>query len=195
PQRNISQNNWVVYHFRHLFLVKFLEVLLHSCAQGMSYLHASDIQVHGRLKSTNCVVDNRMVVKITDFGCNAFLSQEHGKNSASPVDLWTAPEHLREEGTSQKGDVYSFAIICQEIVLRRNLFLSKTSQKLPDICVFKVYMLIRSCWEEDPEKRPDFKKVEGLPYMDNMMRRLQMYSRNLEHLVEERTALYKADSV
>lgn len=29
--------------------------------------------------------------------------------------------------------------------------------------------------------------------MDNMLRRLQMYSRNLEHLVEERTALYKAE--
>ncbi|XP_024117584.2 heat-stable enterotoxin receptor, partial [Oryzias melastigma] len=197
----------------------FLEVLLHSCAQGMSYLHASDIQVHGRLKSTNCVVDNRMVVKITDFGCNAFLSQEH--------DLWTAPEHLREEGTSQKGDVYSFAIICQEIVLRRSTFYTeaclKRSEKLsrviasyfrPDLNLetasekeSEVYMLIRSCWEEDPEKRPDFKKVEGLlgkiiskihnqdneSYMDNMMRRLQMYSRNLEHLVEERTALYKAE--
>lgn len=30
-------------------------------------------------------------------------------------------------------------------------------------------------------------------YMDNLIRRLQMYSRNLEHLVEERTALYKAE--
>lgn len=29
--------------------------------------------------------------------------------------------------------------------------------------------------------------------MDNMIRRLQMYSRNLEHLVEERTALYKSE--
>lgn len=29
--------------------------------------------------------------------------------------------------------------------------------------------------------------------MDSMIRRLQMYSRNLEHLVEERTALYKAE--
>lgn len=29
--------------------------------------------------------------------------------------------------------------------------------------------------------------------MDNMIRRLQNYSRNLENLVEQRTALYKAE--
>lgn len=29
--------------------------------------------------------------------------------------------------------------------------------------------------------------------MDNLIRRLQMYSRTLEHLVEERTSLYKAE--
>lgn len=114
----------------------------------MSYLHASDIQVHGRLKSTNCVVDNRMVVKITDFGCNAFLSPFQGDaaNKNPPEisfcsllylltfvclhiilsDLWTAPEHLRNEGTSQKGDVYSFAIIAQEIVLRKNTFYTES---------------------------------------------------------------------
>jgi len=34
----------------------------------MAYLHSSDIKSHGRLKSTNCVVDNRFVLKITDFG-------------------------------------------------------------------------------------------------------------------------------
>lgn len=63
-----------------------------SSVQGMSYLHASDIQVHGRLKSTNCVVDNRMVVKITDFGCNAFLSSSKGEPSPSrPVSNTEAP--------------------------------------------------------------------------------------------------------
>ncbi|XP_017271662.1 heat-stable enterotoxin receptor isoform X2 [Kryptolebias marmoratus] len=193
--------------------------VMYDIAKGMSYLHASNIQVHGRLKSTNCVVDNRMVVKITDFGCNAFLS--------SSKDLWTAPEHLRNQGTSQKGDVYSFAIICQEIVLRKCTFYSQScsnrSEKLsrvmrsyfrPDLNFetasekeIEVYMMIRSCWDEDPEKRPDFKKVENClgktiskihnqeneSYMDNMIRRLQMYSRNLEHLVEERTVLYKAE--
>ncbi|CAJ1080629.1 LOW QUALITY PROTEIN: heat-stable enterotoxin receptor [Xyrichtys novacula] len=193
--------------------------VMFDIAKGMSYLHNSDIQVHGRLKSTNCVVDNRMVVKITDFGCNSFLSP--GK------DLWTAPEHLRKEGTSQKGDVYSFAVISHEIVLRKNTFYTEcyinreeklsrviTSYFRPDLNFetatekeSEVYVLIKSCWDEDPEKRPDFKKIENYlgkiiskihdqeneSYMDDMIRRLQSYSRNLEHLVEERTALYKSE--
>uniref|UniRef100_A0A674CEY8 Guanylate cyclase n=1 Tax=Salmo trutta TaxID=8032 RepID=A0A674CEY8_SALTR len=196
--------------------------VMYDIAKGMSYLHSSDIQVHGRLKSTNCVVDNRMVVKITDFGCNTIL--DPGR------DLWTAPEHLRRQGISQKGDVYSFAIIAQEIVLRRSTFYTQAcsdrAEKMarvqypsetycrPDLNVetagekdLEVYMLMKMCWDEDPERRPDFKKIESSlgkifsnlhnqaneSYMDNLIRRLQMYSRNLEHLVEERTALYKAE--
>lgn len=34
----------------------------------MSYLHGSEIRSHGGLKSSNCVVDSRFVLKITDFG-------------------------------------------------------------------------------------------------------------------------------
>ncbi|XP_015353675.1 guanylyl cyclase C [Marmota marmota marmota] len=197
--------------------------VLYDIAKGMSYLHSSKIEVHGRLKSTNCVVDSRMVVKITDFGCNSILLPKK--------DLWTSPEHLRQANISQKGDVYSFGIIAQEIILRRETFytLSCRDQKekifrvensngmkpfRPDLFLetadekeLEVYLLVKSCWEEDPEKRPDFKKIEntlakifGLfhdqkneTYMDTLIRRLQLYSRNLEHLVEERTQLYKAE--
>ncbi|XP_056286434.1 guanylyl cyclase C [Pseudoliparis swirei] len=193
--------------------------VMYDITKGMSYLHASHIQVHGRLKSTNCVVDNRMVVKITDFGCNSFLNL--GK------DLWTAPEHLRSQGTSQRGDVYSFAIIAHEIVLRKCTFYTEsccdraekldkvmTSYFRPDLDLdtasekeLEVYSLINSCWDEDPERRLDFKRIENClgkiiskihnqdneSYMDNMIRRLQRYSRTLEHMVAERTALYKAE--
>uniref|UniRef100_A0A8B9M2B1 Guanylate cyclase n=1 Tax=Accipiter nisus TaxID=211598 RepID=A0A8B9M2B1_9AVES len=197
--------------------------IMYDIAKGMSYLHSSKTEVHGRLKSTNCVVDNRMVVKITDFGCNSILPPRK--------DLWTAPEHLRHADVSQKGDVYSYGIIAQEIILRRETFYTgrcrDNKEKLyrvesgkgvkpfrPDLTLetvgerqMEVYTLVKSCWEEDPEKRPDFKKIESTlakifsnyhgqtneSYMDTLIRRLQLYSRNLEHLVEERTELYKAE--
>lgn len=38
----------------------------------MKYLHHRDF-AHGRLKSRNCVVDGRFVLKITDYGFNELL--------------------------------------------------------------------------------------------------------------------------
>uniref|UniRef100_A0A3P8Q034 Guanylate cyclase n=1 Tax=Astatotilapia calliptera TaxID=8154 RepID=A0A3P8Q034_ASTCA len=196
--------------------MEFKISVMYDIAKGMSYLHSSNIAVHGRLKSSNCVVDNRMVVKITDFGCNTMLNT--GK------DLWTAPEHLRKFGVSPKGDVYSYAIIAHEIVMRQAPFYTEyctdVREKIyrlqhpighnvfrPDLNFEGLYTLIKNCWEEDPELRPDFKRIELTlgnifsnlhnqateTYMDNLIRRLQMYSRTLEKLVEERTALYKAE--
>uniref|UniRef100_H3AW78 Guanylate cyclase n=1 Tax=Latimeria chalumnae TaxID=7897 RepID=H3AW78_LATCH len=200
--------------------------VMYDIAKGMSYLHSSKLEVHGHLKSTNCVVDNRMVVKITDFGCNTILPPRK--------DLWTPPEHLRQDGVSQKGDVYSFGIIAQEIIQRMETFYVEVccsiSEKIyqvkhyqnkngrlpfrPDLCFetagekeMEVLVLVKSCWDEDPEKRPDFKNIESKlgkifsnfhnesndSYMDTLIRRLQLYSRNLEHLVGERTKLYKAE--
>ncbi|XP_067830322.1 guanylyl cyclase C-like [Heptranchias perlo] len=203
--------------------LEFKISVMYDIAKGMSYLHSSKIEVHGRLKSTNCVVDNRMVVKITDFGCNTIVLPQK--------DLWTAPEHLRKEGVSQKSDTYSYGIIAQEIIYRKETFYTQSCSnwavKLkrvqaanesvlfrPDLHLetakdkeLEVYGLIKSCWEEDPEKRPDFKRIEATlakifstfhretnrTHMDTLIRRLQMYSKNLEHLVEERTVLYKAE--
>jgi len=39
-----------------------------SVCQGMEYIHKSQLKFHGRLKSTNCLLDGRWVIKITDFG-------------------------------------------------------------------------------------------------------------------------------
>uniref|UniRef100_A0A6M2DX41 Guanylate cyclase n=1 Tax=Xenopsylla cheopis TaxID=163159 RepID=A0A6M2DX41_XENCH len=45
--------------------------LMQDIVRGMCYLHNSDIKSHGSLKSSNCVVDSRFVLKITDFGLRA----------------------------------------------------------------------------------------------------------------------------
>lgn len=111
--------------------------------QGMKYLHLRGLS-HGRLKSTNCLVDGRFVLKVTDYGLPMIL---HSQNLQLPEDeqgrapaearpvafappppdcarpselLWAAPELLRNpvQGGSCAGDVFSFSIIIQEVITR-----------------------------------------------------------------------------
>lgn len=57
--------------------------LMHDIVKGMTFLHASEIQVHGNLKSSNCVVDSRFVLKITDFGLHSLRQTEDVANNGS----------------------------------------------------------------------------------------------------------------
>lgn len=61
-----------------------LPVLIILTSQGMKYLHHREFP-HGRLKSRNCVVDGRFVLKITDYGFNELLeSQKSPQNIVPP---------------------------------------------------------------------------------------------------------------
>lgn len=42
----------------------------------MLFLHNGSICSHGNLKSSNCVVDGRFVLKITDYGLESFRDPE-----------------------------------------------------------------------------------------------------------------------
>ncbi|KAJ8033679.1 Speract receptor [Holothuria leucospilota] len=109
----------------------FLASLIADLMKGMVYLHSSEIKSHGNLKSSNCVVDNRWVLQITDYGLHEFKrgqmeDEDMGEHAKLRALLWTAPELLRQtnrppEGT-KKGDVYSFAIVLTEMYSRSGPF-------------------------------------------------------------------------
>uniref|UniRef100_A0AAQ4QLT8 Guanylate cyclase n=1 Tax=Gasterosteus aculeatus aculeatus TaxID=481459 RepID=A0AAQ4QLT8_GASAC len=131
--------------------------LINDIVKGMNYLHNSYIGCHGNLKSSNCVVDSRFVLKITDYGLASFRSScenddTHALYQWPPVmphpflcfseKLWTAPELLiydrhPPQGTP-KGDVYSFGIILQEIALRNGPFYVEGMDLSPKEVVQKV---------------------------------------------------------
>ncbi|GFO01810.1 guanylate cyclase [Plakobranchus ocellatus] len=160
--------------------------------QGMTYIHSTDVKSHGHLKSSNCVVDSRFVVKITDFGLHYFKEKEEELEEDTYAlersKLWIAPELLRMANPpccgTQKADVYSFAIICQEIVYRNGAFylqnldlspkeitdkLKKGMKPLfrPTLEEFdcpndELARVIRRCWAEEPAERPDFQALRTM---------------------------------
>ncbi|KAJ1526714.1 hypothetical protein ONE63_008294 [Megalurothrips usitatus] len=126
----------------------FVSSLVADILKGMIYLHDSDIVSHGNLRSSNCLVDSRWVLQITDFGLHEFKAgqvEPDGERRELRRCLWRAPELLRAGGVpgvlggscgghggghgghgghgdhgrgTQKGDVYSFGILLYEIIGR-----------------------------------------------------------------------------
>ncbi|XP_034296183.1 guanylate cyclase 2G-like [Pantherophis guttatus] len=182
------------------------DVLLHSAIEldwifkisfaydivnGMLFIHNSPLKSHGNLKPTNCLVDSRMQIKLCDFGLWELKYRRKSRiiteEETNYADLyWTAPELLRMEeypfhGT-QKGDVYSFAIIMRELIYNhedgpfqdqnrsaeeiiKRIKDPKSSVPLRpslsvDKCNRKVNELLKACWDENPEKRPTFSEIK-----------------------------------
>lgn len=50
----------------------FIASMIADIIRGMIYLHESPIKYHGLLCTSNCLIDSRWVVKISDFGLHAF---------------------------------------------------------------------------------------------------------------------------
>ncbi|XP_063373829.1 uncharacterized protein LOC134661618 [Cydia amplana] len=195
--------------------------LLTDLVKGMRYVHSSSLRQHGRLSSRNCVVDSRWVLRITDYGLPSFYRAQGLPQPprAARELLWTAPEILREEGGlgrgSQPGDVFSFAIIMQEVIVRGEPYcmLALTPGEIvekimrpPPLIRPSVSMgaappeavsVMRQCWSEAPDLRPDFHTLHDIfrhmhrgrkiNIVDSMFEMLEKYSNNLEELIKERT--------
>ncbi|XP_060805716.1 atrial natriuretic peptide receptor 1 [Amyelois transitella] len=175
----------------------FRTSLVHDIVQGMCYLHGG-LGAHGKLRSSNCLIDGRFVLKISDYGLNTLCT---------PTDLikddtyyykllWTAPELVAASiypgaAASLKGDVYSFGIILEEIVLRAGPFHHCTANMSnkeivsrvcaresppfrPVVCTSEVTAggggagaaaelleLAAKCWNEIPDERPSFDTINA----------------------------------
>uniref|UniRef100_A0A8C4ZLE5 Guanylate cyclase n=1 Tax=Gadus morhua TaxID=8049 RepID=A0A8C4ZLE5_GADMO len=161
----------------------FKSSLLLDLIKGMKYLHNRGV-CHGRLKSRNCVVDGRFVLKITDCGYNEVLEAQRFSPPGPPPPedlLWTAPEVLRGGHPGLHGnkhaDVYSFGIIMQEVVIRGPPYcmLDLTATEIlervtkpppicrpvvsPDYAPAECIHLMKLCWSEQPDRRPAFDEI------------------------------------
>jgi guanylate cyclase 2F len=177
----------------------------------MRYITNSPLRCHGNLKSRNCIVDARWVLKITDYHLNEmYLLQNSprqvnigGKTEIiSSIEiytiesslyfpmldlLWMAPEHIRTSmikddvatltTCSAAGDVYSFGIIMQEVILRRPPFcmLELTTQgqllSIKSLVISMIHIeIIAKIRKPPPLLRPSVSKQVAPPEYINSMK-------------------------
>ncbi|KAG0580357.1 hypothetical protein KC19_4G167800 [Ceratodon purpureus] len=186
-----------------------IDIML-QIGEGVNYLHLHTI-VHRDLKSMNILVKSVEVgdseigylqVKVADFGLSKVKETStrfSAQTGNTGTNRWMAPEiiHLPEgEGSLEshsknakmpkypcKMDVYSFAMVCYEILTGQVPFheISNPNQvkrkilngdrpQLPDHCPLKqLKTLIEECWNQEPVKRPTFaaicKRLRWIKYL------------------------------
>lgn len=55
----------------------FISSLVFDIVKGLIHLHDSEIVSHGNLRTSNCLIDSRWCLKLTDFGLHEF---KHGND-------------------------------------------------------------------------------------------------------------------
>lgn len=163
------------------------ELKLHlalQAAQGMNFLHSSKPPViHRDLKSHNILLDDKWNARISDFGITRIqeINKAEGgagirKRKVAPQCLgtifWTAPEVLNGNNHTESSDCYSFGIVLWEIFHRAGPYMGVDTMviavevpskgrrpEISETCPPEIRELMKSCWHQDPGKRPSFQEI------------------------------------
>jgi len=154
-----------------------VETLVEMCEQvcaAMEYLESKGF-IHRDLAARNCLVGDKNVVKVGDFGLARFVLDNEYTSSAGarfPV-RWSAPEVLNYTKFSSKSDVWAYGVLMWEIFTGGDMPYGKAknaevvekichhNERLPGPtrCPENLYQIMFSCWHMNPDERPTFAEL------------------------------------
>ncbi|XAR55116.1 Non-specific serine/threonine protein kinase [Bertholletia excelsa] len=160
-----------------------VDILL-QIARGMEYLHSQKLY-HGDLNPSNILLRPRnfsqegyLLAKITGFGLPSINYSSRASQMEDHPVIWYAPEVLADQEQkggkcTEKADVYSFGMLCFEILTGKVPFEDSHLQedkmgrniKAGERPLFSftspkyLVNLTRKCWQPDPTQRPSFSAI------------------------------------
>ncbi|KDP21162.1 hypothetical protein JCGZ_21633 [Jatropha curcas] len=146
-------------------------------ARGLNYLHENKPPIiHRDLEPSNILRDDSGHLKVADFGVSKLITVKEDKplTCKDTSCRYVAPEVFKNEEYDTKVDVFSFALILQEMIEGCPPFSAKQEQEVPNSYCAKerppfraptkhyshgLKELIQECWDEIPAKRPTFRQI------------------------------------
>ncbi|XP_058771411.1 integrin-linked protein kinase 1-like isoform X1 [Vicia villosa] len=147
-------------------------------ARGVGYLHENKPSpiIHRDLEPSNILRDDSGHLKVADFGVSKLLAVKEDKplTCQDTSCRYVAPEVFNQEEYDTKVDVFSFALILQEMIEGCPPFSAKRDDEVPKVYASKerppfraptkhyshgIRELIEECWNENPGKRPTFRQI------------------------------------
>jgi len=146
---------------------------MRQIAVAMEHLHAKKI-LHRDLKSANVLVGDDGRLCVADFGLVRYCQSDAQANMTAETGSyrWMAPEVIRHEPYGTGCDVYSFGVLCWEMLSYSIPFPHHTPvevalsvatkgmrPEMPTHAPSVLVDLIEQCWQQDALLRPSFEKV------------------------------------
>lgn len=97
------------------FQEELCAALCEQVLRGLAYLHDQQV-MHRDLKCSNLLLDVSGRVKISDFGCSRWISEEDMAKSLVGSPFWLPPELLVGAPYDQSADIWSFGCAVVELL-------------------------------------------------------------------------------
>ncbi|XP_031170375.1 tyrosine-protein kinase Tec isoform X1 [Sander lucioperca] len=153
-----------------------LGCLLSICldiSEGMEHLEANGF-IHRDLAARNCLVNDSLVVKVSDFGMARYVLDDQYTSSSGakfPVK-WSPPEVFNFCKYSSKSDVWSFGVLMWEVFTEGRMPFEQSQNHevvtlvtkghrlyRPKMATPAIYDIMQISWHERPEERPSFAQL------------------------------------